>query len=97
MASVLLTWNDNSNNETAFYVRRATGTIATPGTFISVGSLSANVTSFIDPSVTPGTNYVYSITAVNGAGESAPAYAEVTVPPSSTVPNPPTGATAVAQ
>jgi len=96
-ATVLVTWQDNSNNESGFYVRRAEGTIASHGSFISVGSLAANITSFVDVSVAPGTAYVYSITAVNGAGESAPVQVEVTVPPAATVPNPPSNPTAVVQ
>lgn len=91
---VTLRWVDNADNETAFYIYRRT--VNPDGSWISIGSVGANVTSFIDVSVVPGTSYEYSVVAVNSAGQSSPAIAPVvTVTPTVTIPAAPSGLTAV--
>jgi fibronectin type 3 domain-containing protein len=67
VGQVLLSWLDNSSDETSFRIERA-ATIAGP--FVAVDSAAANATSYIDASVTPGSSYVYRVVAVNANGES---------------------------
>jgi fibronectin type 3 domain-containing protein len=65
--STVLTWVDNSNNETSFSIRRAT---AASGPFNQVGTVGANVTAFTDTGLTPQTTYYYQIAAINANGSS---------------------------
>lgn len=62
--AVLVKWNDNSNNETAFYVERSEDNQVwqrlLPG-------LSANTTEFLDTGLTVGGVYSYRIVAHNEA------------------------------
>jgi hypothetical protein len=63
---VKLTWNDNSNNETAFQVWRKNGNCAstTPWTAIKYG-LAPNTTLFNDGSAVSGDVYSYQVRSVN--------------------------------
>ena len=63
-SDVELTWTDNSSNETAFEVERAT----TGGSFTTLAALGANTSSYTDNSVVSGTTYEYRVRACNGAG-----------------------------
>jgi hypothetical protein len=67
-AQLTLTWQDNSTNETNFGVERKTGT---GGTYAQIALVSANITSYVDTSVTIGVTYCYRVRAVNSAGASA--------------------------
>jgi FtsP/CotA-like multicopper oxidase with cupredoxin domain len=67
---VLLTWKDNSNDETGFVIQRATGT----GAFVDLVNVNSvtgtgNI-SYADATVAPGTTYTYRIAATNSAGSS---------------------------
>jgi PKD repeat protein len=62
-----LTWTDNSNDETRFYVERKTGT---DGTYASIGWVNANVTSYSSTGLSNNTEYCYHVRAYNGAGYS---------------------------
>lgn len=62
-----VSWNDNSNNETGFKLERKTGP---GGTYAQIAVISANWTSCIDNTVSPGTLYYYRIRATNGALDS---------------------------
>jgi fibronectin type 3 domain-containing protein len=64
---ITLSWNDNSNNETAFAIWRQTGTSA----FVRVGVLPPNSTSFVDTGLTGGAAYTYQVRATNDVGASA--------------------------
>ena len=64
--SATLSWHDNSNNESGFYVERAP---SGSSTFVRVGTTAANATSFSDK-VSRG-NYVYRVQAFNGTATSA--------------------------
>ncbi|MHB0857657.1 MAG: fibronectin type III domain-containing protein [Anaerolineae bacterium] len=64
---VLLTWRDNSNNETGFVIERALA----GGTFAPLTTVGANVTSYTDSAVTAGNTYTYRVKAINAGGESA--------------------------
>jgi hypothetical protein len=61
-----LSWHDNSNNETGFYIERAP---AGSSSFVRVGTASANATSFKD-AVARG-SYLYRVQAFNGTAASA--------------------------
>ena len=67
-AQLTLTWQDNSNDEDDFAIERKTGT---NGAYSQIASVGANVTSYVDNSVTRGVNYCYRIQAVNSVGASA--------------------------
>jgi hypothetical protein len=70
--SVVLTWTDQSKNETGFTIqRRVQATPANPWT--TVGTVGAGVTTFTDTSVTSGTTYNYQVFAVNKVGYAGPA------------------------
>ena len=66
--SVHLAWTDRSSDETGFRLERQA---AAGGPWSSVATVAANLTSFRDSSVTPGTTYVYRVTAFNAAGDAA--------------------------
>ncbi len=57
---VTLNWNDNSNNETGFYIERA---LKSTGVFARVGQVGANIRTY---SESPGRNtYLYRVQAFN--------------------------------
>ncbi|MFT3980381.1 MAG: fibronectin type III domain-containing protein [Ferruginibacter sp.] len=63
-----LSWTDNSSNESAFEITRATSPL---GTYTTIGAAPANATSFIDSiGLSPVTKYWYKIKAVNQYGAS---------------------------
>ncbi len=67
-ARIALSWTDAAN-ETGYRVERAPNS---SGPFTLVASLAANVTTFTNSGLTPGTSYTYRIIAFNGLGNSAP-------------------------
>lgn len=71
MASNILTWQDNSTNETAFEIERKDGPIAGAGTFAKIGSVGTNVATFMDGTVVEGATYAYRVRATNSAGPSS--------------------------
>ncbi|MBD3242469.1 MAG: hypothetical protein GF331_17905 [Chitinivibrionales bacterium] len=80
LLDVSLTWVDNIADETGFVVQR----ISAQDTQ-DVASLAANVTTYLDEDVAPGT-YTYRVAAVDGAGISgAPADIRVVVDGASAV------------
>jgi len=66
-AQLQLSWVDNSSDETGFKIERKTGT---GGTYAQIASVSANVTSYTDSSLTNSTTYCYRVNAFNSAGTS---------------------------
>ena len=54
-----ITWTSNSSNETGYKIERSTDN----ETFVQVGQVGGNVTSFQDTGVSPGTTYYYRICA----------------------------------
>ncbi|MFZ4707468.1 MAG: fibronectin type III domain-containing protein, partial [Bacteroidales bacterium] len=66
--SVLLTWVDNSNNETSFDLRRST---SLSGTYTTIATLPANAITYTNTGLTKGRKYYYKVRAVNSAGNSA--------------------------
>lgn len=72
-----LLWVDNSNNESGFRIDRGTD-----GTnFAPVATVAANVTSFNDSGLTPGTAYFYRVRSTNPRGDSAFAAANLPTRP----------------
>ncbi len=67
--STVLTWTDNSNNESGFNINRAS---SASGPFSPVGSVGANITQFTDAGLSPQTTYYYQVIAANASGNSTP-------------------------
>jgi Divergent InlB B-repeat domain len=67
-AQLTLSWNDASDNEDGFGIERRPGT---SGTFARVASVSSNVSTYTDLSLTSSTTYCYRVFAFNTAGNSA--------------------------
>ena len=66
-AQLTLAWADTSNNEGGFRIERRTS----GGSFAQIAQVSANVTSFVDSSVTAGTTYCYRVRGYNQQSVSA--------------------------
>ena len=64
--SVDLEWTDNANNETGFKIERSTDGVS----FALIGTTGANVATYSDPTVSPGSQYHYRVRATNTAGDS---------------------------
>lgn len=65
-----LTWRDNSTNETGFLIERRT---TSGGAFTSIGSVSADTTTFTDPGpLAHGSVYTWRVIATGTAGDSQP-------------------------
>lgn len=60
--AVVLTWQDNANNEMGYFIERSTS----PTTdFVSIGGTAPNETRFVDSKITPQTQYYYRIRPSN--------------------------------
>ncbi len=64
--SIVLSWTDNSDNETFFVIERAT---SLGGTRTSVATVPSNTKAYVDAGLQPGT-YVYWVASHNTAGNS---------------------------
>ncbi|HYG19116.1 MAG TPA: fibronectin type III domain-containing protein, partial [Ohtaekwangia sp.] len=62
--SVIVSWTDNSFNETGFQILRSA---TLNGTYNIVGTTADNVTTFVNTPVAGRTTYYYKVRAVNGA------------------------------
>lgn len=62
-----LSWTDNSNNENAFGIERAT---SSAGPFTLLYSAAPNATAYTDAGLTPSTTYYYRVYAYNSSGYS---------------------------
>lgn len=62
--SVILTWVDNSNNETGFTIQWATNALFTQG--LTTTTVGANVTTLTVAGLSPNTQYWFRIRANNG-------------------------------
>ncbi len=71
---VELTWEDRSDDEYGFRIRRSTA----GGAWQSAGNVGAGETVFVDRDLLPDTGYDYAVVAFNATGESAEATASVT-------------------
>ena len=62
-----LSWVDNSDDESGFEIQRST----TSGSgFATIHTTTSNVTTYLDETVLPETEYFYQIRAINSYGES---------------------------
>lgn len=68
-ANVMLNWQDNSTNETQFYIERCQGAGCT--SFIGWAASGANTTAWTDFGTTAGQSYSYRVRAWNSDGYSA--------------------------
>ncbi|MGE5396972.1 MAG: fibronectin type III domain-containing protein [Chitinophagales bacterium] len=65
--SIQLSWQDNANNETGFYIFRKT-----QGSPISkIDTISADWNGYTDTGLIPGTRYIYVVAAYNSNGTSS--------------------------
>ncbi|MDF9408361.1 MAG: Exoglucanase B precursor [Pelotomaculum sp. PtaB.Bin013] len=64
--SIMLTWDDNSSNETDFIVERKEA----GGSYTRVATIDANTTSYTDYGLTDNTKYYYRVLAYNSYGDS---------------------------
>jgi subtilisin family serine protease len=62
-----LSWQDNATNETGFILERKTGG---HGTYAEIASPGANLTTYSDTNLSPGT-YYYRVKAYNAEGDSS--------------------------
>ena len=64
-SEINLTWQDNSSNETGFYIYRKT-----TDDYSIIATMEANATSYNNTGLNPETAYSYKIAAYNNIGES---------------------------
>jgi uncharacterized protein (TIGR02145 family) len=74
-SQIVLTWLDNSTNETGFKIERKTGT----GSWSEIGSVNTNIYTYSDSSVNYGTTYTYRVYAFNSTGNSLNYSNEITI------------------
>lgn len=72
---IILTWLDNSTNETGFKIERKTGS----GAWSEIGSVNTNIYTYTDASVNYGTTYTYRVYAFNSSGNSLNYSNEITI------------------
>ncbi|MDM3871310.1 M12 family metallo-peptidase [Porticoccus sp. W117] len=83
--NVTLSWTDNSNNEDNFRIERRIGA----GSFATLSTVAANITSFTDATSVASTSYGYRVIAVNSVGDSAVSNeATITTPTPAPTPTP---------
>jgi hypothetical protein len=80
-SSVQLTQKDNSNNEIGFVIERCDRiprdirnvkmTVTCRGAWNTVGSGAANITTYVDNTVTANQTYIYRVKATKSSGSSA--------------------------
>lgn len=66
--SAVLSWKDNSSNETGFIVERALSTA--PTVFVAIGTPTKDSQSFVDSTPEAGKTYIYRVCAYNSVGKS---------------------------
>lgn len=81
---VKLTWRDNSLHEDGFRIERRT---ASSLNFVEIASVPANVTSYVDTGLHPGTTYTYRVRAYKAAVTSD--YSNVSTATTPSIPNAP--------
>lgn len=69
--TAFLSWVDNSHQESAFVLERATNA-ASESAFAAMAQYAVNTTNALDSDLAPDTVYYYRVLATNAAGSSAP-------------------------
>ena len=67
VSTIILQWQDRSNNETGFYLERSTNN----KTWTRISTLAANATTYSDTGLSRKTTYWYRVQAFNSGGSSA--------------------------
>ena len=70
-SSIVLTWKDNSNNETGFKIERKTGACDSINEWAQIVTKEANVKTHTNTGLTANTTYSYRIRAYNAVGNSS--------------------------
>jgi FtsP/CotA-like multicopper oxidase with cupredoxin domain len=95
--AAVLTWTDNSANETGFAIQRATDALFTVGlTNFTVGP---NITTYTDTAITPNTTYYYKVSSTASIGSAVPGYSTLSansLPTATVTASPPAAPTGVA-
>jgi len=65
--AVRVNWTDNASNETGFQIHRSTDGV----NYLLLATVGSNVRTFLDSSLSAGTDYWYRVRAVNAVGNSA--------------------------
>jgi len=60
-----LSWRDNATNEAGFHIERANQACAGTPSFVKIGEVGANATTFADATTQPGNVYCYRVRAWN--------------------------------
>jgi hypothetical protein len=75
--SVVLTWQDNADNEIGYFIERSTS--QTTG-FVSIGGVGPSTTTFTDTKASPKTHYYYRVRPSNTTTGSISSTTEVNTP-----------------
>ncbi len=76
-ATLRLSWQDTSSNESGFKIERLSG-----ASYVEIATVGVNVQAYSDATAASGTTYCYRIKAFNAAGVSAPTNAGCATAPS---------------
>jgi hypothetical protein len=87
VTQIKLSWVDNSNNETEFLIDRWNGS-----TWVQIGTVGPNVTTYTDSGLSPSTTYYYQVAAYNSEGTAWAASCATVNTPAANVPNAPPAA-----
>ena len=60
---IIITWTDNSSNETGYIIERSS--TSSTSNFVAIGGVDANVLSFTDKNINRNTTYYYRVKASN--------------------------------
>jgi hypothetical protein len=74
-SQIVLTWTDNSTNETGFTIERKIGT----GSYTQIGTVATNIATYSDVAISAGNSYTYRVFSTNSAGNSTTYSNEVTI------------------
>ncbi len=70
-SSIVLSWEDNTDNETGFEIQRKEGTCSSTESWTHIANAYANAATFINNELMPDTPYSYRIRAYNSTGVSS--------------------------
>ena len=81
-SQITLAWNDNSTNETGFYIERS---LSSTGPFTRIHTTNVNVTGYLDSMLDELTTYYYRVQAFRSGGSSGYSNLASAATPSSNV------------